>query len=303
MSVHSRWWMSLALLTLVGCGPELPVDLAPNLERAQLIRAELDTGAAAVETAPTLVEPEGWATLSGTFKIVGVPPVEDPLKVTSDLGTCAPGGKMPVAGTIEIGSDGGLANVLVFLSTETPADDPKWEHPDYAASKEATLDDPFDQKNCLFLSRIYPMQATQTVMVKNSDPVGHNANIQPKSGARPSNLLIPAGQALPYEPNGSTDAPFPVACSIHPWMKSWMISRPNPYYAVSDKSGKFTIANLPAAPGLKLEFRGWHERPGFLQKVTVDGEVVTWKKGRFELELEPGATKELEIIIDASALQ
>lgn len=294
----------MLLAVAAGCGPQLPVNLAPNMKRAELIRAEIDTGGSAAAAAgPALVEPTGWATLTGTIKLVGAAPAEDPLKVTQDLGTCAPGGKAPVAGTVQVGADGALANVLLFLTTSTPADDPKWEHPDYAANKEATVAHPFDQKNCLFLERIFPARATQTIIVKNSDNVGHNANIQPKSGAKPENFTIPGGQSVNYTPGGATNDPFPVSCSIHPWMKAWMITRPNPYFAVSDKTGAFKIDNLPAAPGLKLEFRGWHERAGYLQKVTVDGQPVTWKKGRFELELEPGATKNLEITIDATALQ
>lgn len=305
MSVRSRGWCVLLAVTMIaGCGPKLPVNLGPNLKHAERIRAEIDTGATATAAAgPVLVEPTGWATLTGTIKVVGAPPAEEPLKVTQDLGTCAPGGMAPVAGTVQVAADGGLANFLVFLTTNTPADDPKWEHPDYTENKEATLTRPFDQKSCLFLDRIFPMRASQTVIVKNSDNVGHNANIQPKSGAKPENFTIPGAQSVNYKPGGATNDPFPVSCSIHPWMKAWMISRPNPYFAVSDKTGAFKIENLPAAPGLKLEFRGWHERPGYLQKVTVDGQAVTWKKGRFEVELEPGSTKNLEITIDASTLQ
>lgn len=305
MSLVSRGWCGLLLLGVVaGCGPNLPVNLAPNLKRAEAIRAEIDTGGAAAATAgPVLVEPTGWATLTGTIKLVGAPPAEDPLKVTQDLGTCAPGGMAPIAGTIQVGPDSGLANVLLFLTTNTPADDPKWEHESYAANKEAVLERPFDQKACLFLDRIFPARATQTIVVKNSDNVGHNANIQPKSGAKPENFTIPGGQSVNYKPGGATNDPFPVSCSIHPWMKAWMISRPNPYFAVSDKSGTFKIENLPAAAGLKLEFRGWHERSGYIEKVTLDGAPVTWKKGRFEIELEPGSTKNLEITIDASELQ
>lgn len=298
-----RFWCVLSLLVLAtGCGSQLPADVAPNLERARRIRTEIDAGGAGAAAATAVtVEPTGWATLTGTFKIVGTPPVDEPVKPTQDLATCAPGGKAPVPGTMLVSGDGGVANVLVFLTTKAPAEAAeKWEHPDFVAQKDATLTTPFDQKECIFLSRIFPLRSTQSVQVKNSDNVGHNANIQPKGGATPQNFTIPGGQAVLYKPGGAEDAPFPVSCSIHPWMKSWMISRDNPYFAISDASGAFKIENLPAAEGLKLEFRGWHERANFLQNVTVDGEPVAWKKGRFEVELVPGETKNLEITIDAS---
>jgi hypothetical protein len=293
----------IALATALGCGQKLPVNRAPNLVRAELIRADIDAGGAAAAAGPVLVEPTGWATLSGRFKVNGTPTPDQPLKVDKDQNVCAPGGMAPVAGTVLMSGDGGLQNVLVFLSTNTPADDAKWEHPDYAANKEITLERPFDQKNCVFLDRIYAMRATQTTVVKNSDSVSHNANIQPRSGAKVENSNIVPGGSFTYKPGGATNDPFPVSCAIHPWMKSWMMSRPNPYFAVTDKDGNFKIENLPAAEGLKLEFRGWHERSGFLGAVTVNGTAATWKKGKFELELKPGDTQNLDITLDAAVLK
>jgi hypothetical protein len=295
-----------ALVVIAGCGQKLPVNRAPNLVRAEIIRADIDAGGAAAAAGPVLVEPTGWATLTGRFKVNGTPTPDQPLKVDKDQNVCAPpGGMAPVAGTVLLSGDGGLKNVLVFLSTNTPADDPdkKWEHPDYAANKEATLAHPFDQKNCVFLDRIYAMRATQTTSVKNSDSVSHNANIQPRSGAKVDNFNIPPGGAVNYKPGGATNDPFQVTCSIHTWMQTWMISRPNPYFAVTDADGNFKIENLPAAEGLKLEFRGWHERAGFLGAVTVNGTAATWKKGKFELELKPGDTQNLEVTLDAAVLK
>jgi hypothetical protein len=302
--MHRTFWIvSVTALAAIGCGPKLPVNRAPNMVRANLIRADIDAGGAAAAAGPVLVEPTGWATLTGRFKVNGTPTPDQPLKVDKDQNVCAPGGMAPVPGTVLLSGDGGLKNVLVFLSTNTPVDDPKWEHPDYAADKEATLKHPFDQKNCLFLDRIYSMRATQTAIVKNSDSVSHNANIQPRSGAKVENSNIVPGGSFTYKPGGATNDPFPVSCAIHPWMKAWMMSRPNPYFAVTDADGNFKIENLPAAPGLKLEFRGWHERCGFIGTVTVDGQAATWKKGRFDLELEPGATKNLDITLDAAVLK
>ena len=37
-----------------------------------------------------------------------------------------------------------------------------------------------------------------------------------------------------------------IKCDVHPWMSSYVGIVDNPYYAVSDESGAFTIAKLPA---------------------------------------------------------
>lgn len=303
MSGKWGWGITILLAGAIGCGDQAPANRAPNLKRALDIREVVDAGPTAAAAGPALVEPTGWATLTGRFKLNGTPTAAEPLKITQDHAVCAPGGKPVIVDEVKVGPDGGLANVLLFLSTPTPADDPKWEHPDYAATKDALLERPFDQKECLFIDRIFALRSTQSVSVKNSDPVGHNANIAPRRGAKPENFTIPGGQAVVYKPGGESPDPFPVTCSIHPWMKSWMISRNSPYFAVTKEDGTFEIKNLPAAEGLKLEFRVWHERSGFVQDVTVNGEKVTWKKGRFDLELAPGEDLALEVEIDASVLQ
>jgi hypothetical protein len=294
--------VSLVLFALTGCGQKLPVNRTPNLVRAELIRADIDAGGASAGAGPALVEPNGWFTLTGKFKVNGTPAPDAPLVVDKDQNICAPDGA-PVPGTIKVSADGGLANVLLFLATSAPADSDKWEHPDYAADKEGAAQHPFDQRHCLFLDRIYAVRGTQTVTLKNSDPIAHNANIQPRSGAKPENVTIPGNSSVTYKPGGAANDPFPVTCSIHPWMKTWMISRSNPYFAVTDADGNFKIVNLPAhSDGLKLEFRAWHERAGFLGAVTVNGESKTWKKGKFDLQAKAGEDQTLEVTIDAAAL-
>ncbi len=294
----------LALVGLIGCGSNAPTDHPPDMKVAMLLREEFtssDAGAAAA--GPALVEPKGWATLTGKFTLTGTPPAPRQLIVDKDTAVCAPGGKAVYANEVIVDSSGGWANVLVFLNTSIPTDDDKWINPQYDADKDATLSmNPFDQKNCEFLSHIYPMRSTQTAIVKNSDPIGHNAKIDAPSGVRSDNLLIPGGQSSTYRAGGEARAPFAVTCSIHPWMKSYMISRNNPYFAVTKPDGTFEIKGLPAGEGLKLEFCAWQEKANFLQKVTVDGKAVNWNKGKFTLEFAPDETKNLEVVIDASVL-
>jgi hypothetical protein len=272
------------------------------MEHALAIREAIDAGAVSSgATAEVAVEPTGWATLSGTFKLVGPPPGPEQLDVKGDdLAVCAPGGKAVFVEHVQAGPNGGLKNVLLFLTTYE-ANNPAWEHPSYEAAKTATLTDrPFDQKSCLFLERIYALRSTQTAPLANSDPVGHNANIQPTRGAKPANISIPANQTVAYSPGGESPEPFPVTCSIHPWMKAWMISRNNPYFVVTGDDGTFKLENLPAGEGLKLEFRVWHESCGFIEDVSLNGTPVTWKKGRFEMELAPDAKQSLEVVIDGA---
>ncbi|HTN77580.1 MAG TPA: hypothetical protein VL096_20115 [Pirellulaceae bacterium] len=297
------WTSLIALLGVVGCGSRLPVDYPPNPQRVELIRLELGAGAGGAAAAgPELPKPTGWATLTGKFTLVGSAPPAIKLNADKDTATCAPGGMQPTVELVKVDGNGGLADVLLFLNTPVPVDDPLWINPAYDASKTETRPDVFDQKNCLFLSRIYAMQSTQTVIMKNSDNVAHNAKIDPPGGAKSANFTIGANDKGVYEPKGEVGQPFPVSCSIHPWMSAWMISRNNPYFAVTKPDGSFEIKGIPAGEGLKLEFRAWHESPKFLQKVTVDGKPATWSKGKFTLEFKPDETMNINVAIDASVL-
>jgi hypothetical protein len=177
--------------------------------------------------------------------------------------------------------------------------DPKCEHPDYAAKANAVLD--FDQKNCVFLTHMFAMRSKQKAKILNSDPVGHNTNIQGGGRAGTINATIPSGSSATYEPGGEAPEPFGVSCAIHPWMSSRMIVRDSPYVAVTKPDGSFEIANIPA--GVPVEFRVWQEKAKFLQDVSVNGKTEKWSKGRLKLTLQPDEQKELMVVVDASAFK
>jgi uncharacterized protein (DUF2141 family) len=60
---------------------------------------------------------------------------------------------------------------------------------------------------------------------------------------------------------------LPVKCNQHPWMKMYINVVKNPFYAVTDKSGKYEIKGLP--PG-DYTIAFVHEKLGEQdQKVTV----------------------------------
>lgn len=285
---------------LAGCGRVSPVQA--DSESARSLRAVLAKSAGGGSAAATLAEPTGWATLSGTFKINGAVPKLAPLSLTGakpeDISYCSSGGSLPNERLV-VGSNNGIRDVLIFVNSALPPDDPKWEHPDYAAHKTETLTGPqgFDQKQCRFLSHVFAMRSTQKVQIINSDTVGHNTNITGQSPrVKAVNPTLSAGAVDVYEPGGQASEPFGVSCSVHPWMKGWMITRSNPYFAVSDADGNFEIKNLPA--GVELEFRVWQEASGFLDGVELNGQKL--KKGRFKLKLEPEASQQLEVSIDAA---
>jgi hypothetical protein len=295
--------VATGLFSLSGCERNLPPPIVANRTDAEILREAMlavsgNSDSTATDIAKT--EPTGFANLSGRFYVNQAIPALPPLRVTGDDGSvCAPGGKMPPDETVVVGENNGLGNVLIFLNDDIPVDDAKWVHPDYATTKNAVVD--FDQKQCIFLIHVFAIRTSQKMRILNSDPVGHNTNIQPRRGANSFNQTIPAGGAVEHEPGGQSADPFPVSCSIHPWMKAHMITRNNPYFSVSKSDGNFAIGQLPA--GVDLEFRVWHEKVGFLGNVTVNGQPTKWNKGKVSLRLNPGADMQLNVELDSALLR
>jgi hypothetical protein len=303
-----RTWKMLAVLatgsaiaSANGCGPRLPVNVSPDLAVAKSLRATLEAGggesAISDSANASSASPTGWATLAGVFKVAGDRPPAAAVTVDKDQGVCAPGGKPVLSQEFVISPDGGLGNVLVFVSQKLPDDEP-WTHADAKPGK--TDEVVFDQKECVFLTRLLALQSTQPIRIKNSDPVGHNTSLKPKKNPA-YDQTIPSNAAGLYQPKAEEDQPFPVACAIHPWMKAFMITRRNSYFAVTKPDGSFEIPNLPA--GVELEFRVWQEKTNFLQEVTVNGASEKWAKGRFKRTLTPGETTRLEIQVAGSMFQ
>ena len=62
------------------------------------------------------------------------------------------------------------------------------------------------------------------------------------------------------------------------------------------------IENLPA--GIDLSVQAWQEKLGKnFDGIKVNGEPVTWKRGRMALNLKPDETVTLDVEIPAAAFQ
>lgn len=289
------------LFALVGCGPKVQPDRSPDTDHVATIRAGLvSSGAGGSSAAGGAAEPEqqptGWATLQGRFTLAGTAPQPQPLNVNKETDVCAPGGVQVLSEELVIGSNNEIKDVIVYLTSKIPDDEP-WTHP---AAKPGSKTEPviYDQKQCIFLTHVLAMQASQPLRILNSDPVGHNTNLSPKSNPG-FNQIIPSGTpGVVYQPTSEENAPFPVACSIHPWMGAHIIIRKNGYFAVTAEDGSFEIPNLPA--GVELEFRAWQAKAKFVQNVTVNGAATKWGKGRFSLTLDPADQSQNELTVQVS---
>ena len=224
-----------------------------------------------------------WGTVKGTFKFKGSAPAAVPLNANDPV--C--GNPKLNSEEIVVGADGGIANVVVFVRTK----DVK-VHPDVAAAAKKPV--VLDNKGLRFEPHVVAVQTGQELEILNSDKCGHNSNVTPLKND-PSNNLIPAGGKSVLKFATEESVPVPVACNVHPWMKAYVVVRGNPYTVVSKPDGSFELKNLPAG---ELELAFWHEKAGFLKKVTIQGKEETLSKGKRQVKVAAAGTDLGDIIVE-----
>ena len=218
-----------------------------------------------------------WGTLKGTLQFDGDPAEPSRLTVNKDVEVC--GQEKLFDESLAVGSDSkGLANAVIYLylgrgDSVTP-------HPDFetAAAEKVRI----DNIACRFEPHVVALRTSQTLVIGNKDPIGHNTKID--SAEQGINPIVPGDTEMEHKFQYEERRPVPVSCSIHPWMKGWLVLKDHPYFAVSDETGSFEISKLPVG---KWEFQLWHEKAGYLKNVsTALGKAS--RKGRLEVEIKAG---------------
>lgn len=220
---------------------------------------------------------EDWGTFSGQFVYGGDVPEAAAVNVTKDTEVCSKEGL--VDEQLVVNADNkGVANIVVYMYRKKGADMPPI-HESYAETAEAKVT--MDNKGCRFEPRVAAMRTTQTLVLGNKDPVGHNTKVD-SIGNPQLNPIIPANSEQEVKRPNVERLPVSVSCSIHPWMKGFLLVKDDPYFAVTDADGKFEIKNVPAG---EWTFQFWHEKSGYVDDVVVGGSETKWKKGRLAVEM------------------
>jgi len=128
-----------------------------------------------------------------------------------------------------------------------------------------------DQKGCEYQPHVLALKAGQTIEILNPDRILHNIHTYSEKNP-PINRAMPKFKKTLTVKFEKPEA-ISVKCDVHGWMSGWLFVTDNPYYSVTDKMGKFSIADVP--PG-KYTLEVWHEKLGKQTKqieVTPNGEV------------------------------
>ncbi len=127
-----------------------------------------------------------------------------------------------------------------------------------------------DQQGMKFIPHILVVTKGDTVKFLNHDSVAHNVYSPDNEGF---NLgTFKQNEDRPYTFN--RDGTYSVLCSIHPEMLGYIFVGQNPYAAAVDKTGHYTIKNVP--PGTyKLAVWNSHLKAPDKSVTVAAGQTVT----------------------------
>ena len=100
-------------------------------------------------------------------------------------------------------------------------------------------------KRCGLVPRILFVRAGETVQFKNEDPINYAVKVDCITNPPYAPILPPKQNATRVFPRKEILPAVPISCSIHPWIRGYMVIQDHPYGAVSDKDGKLVIKNIP----------------------------------------------------------
>jgi len=197
--------------------------------------------------------------IKGTISVSGTVAKLPPRKIGKDPQVCGTAARE--SQKLMVNQTGGLRNAVVIVQGVKRG----------KAVPAALQNAEIDQSKCEYSPHVQVMAVNTEISLRNSDPILHN--IQFFEG---DNSLFNIAQPVQGQVNKKKiekAGTIYVECAVHGWMQGNVVVVDNPYYAVTDDNGKFSIPDLP--PG-KYQVKIWHEYLGeSTREITVGTKAET----------------------------
>lgn len=218
--------------------------------KTKLVRIALVTATATALSFPAYaakykeITVDNGGTITGSVKFTGKDAPPTIYKVAKDVDTC--GAENREIDYVKV-NNGMLTDVVVYLDKVKKG------------KKFPKIEGNVDQKGCTFDPFIQVMTNNNTFVAKNSDPVLHNIHtyeIMGRAKKTVMNVSQPKQNAVTKKKvKLKRGAGMKIECDAHDFMHGFVFVAKNPYYAVVDADGKFSITDVPAG---KYKIKAWH---------------------------------------------
>ena len=148
-------------------------------------------------------------------------------------------------------SEGGLENVMVYISSPVSADSSQ-------LGSGVTL----EHRECRLEPHVITLQVGQPLLIKNSDPMANNLHAWSEVN-RPFNTSL-TGEGVQTEHTfDKPEKAFPIRDDIHNWKVAFAAVFTHPFHTVSKARGSYELR----VPVGEYEITAWHEKLGTTQRM------------------------------------
>jgi len=248
-----------------------------GLSLGVFVQVSMGLGVLGTASAYDTVVVKDGAVLRGTMTFQGTAPApkEFELRRYPDqvfCGALSDGDGHRFLKEVHVGQGGGLKDVVVVVEG-------------VQSGKPFTFTNAQVEANvCQFLPFVTVVSDKRQLTVTNRDPVSHDIQGYAYDLAGVDIVLHRPSLTA----TGTTDIVhlvkgrkvFTMQCGMHPYMQNWGYAIDNPYYAVTDQDGSFSIGDLP--PGT-YRVKAWHPILGVQEReLTVEPNSTTMLDARFD---------------------
>ncbi|MDR4495659.1 MAG: carboxypeptidase-like regulatory domain-containing protein [Nitrospirales bacterium] len=207
--------------------------------------------------------------ISGKVKLDGQepPPLAYNLTLNNDTEFCgriSTGTGWRIVDEFQVGPDSGLANTVVFLEGV-------YQGKPFPETPPATI----TTQDCMFTPALTVVRDQQLINIINMDPIVHDVQVYETASFGPKIMFHRPLRLNPFHPKHllkdhvhEPGEPMVdtlqfthgrrllfLECGFHAYMQTWGVAVNNPYYAVTDNEGNFSITDIPEGV---YQLIAWH---------------------------------------------
>lgn len=198
-------------------------------------------------------------TIKGVAKWKGAIPKLPPLMVFKHMDKCGQTVLNPALVVDQ--SSKGVKFVAVYLDEEITEGKPlpskklTRNHPQVLHTGRDLEQRP-DSAFCNFEEHVFPFVRTQSIGLYNMEDLLHNPHAFGKHGQTIFNIALPDRNRLIKKKIRRVRGVTRIQCNTHVHMNGYLLGMNHPYFAVTDKMGRYEITDIP--PGT-YTIVAWHE--------------------------------------------